>query len=105
MMTIAELISKLEAATEGSSWLDMDIARALGWVCPATHMMDTATIYYWWGYNWFSGDTREAFGNVRDFPFTTSVEAALRLIPAGYGYGFSFSKQYGLEAWVQNRLK
>lgn len=108
-MTIEEVIAALERATEGNSWHDMDIARAIGWRCPGTepsppHGMDATTISDWWGFNWF-GPFGSAQGSVRDFPFTTSVDVALSLIPEGYDYGCSFSKRSGLEAWVQLPFK
>ena len=84
--TMDDLIAKLEAAVEGNPFLDMGIARAIGWTCPGadppTWPMDPDNIYDWWGVNWFGADGK-AHGTVRDFPFTTSLDAALTLVPEG----------------------
>lgn len=72
-MTRAELIAKLEAATEGSRQLDGEIGRAVGYVASS-----------WWGAIAFRWNEGECWGSVPDF--TTSLDAALTLVPEGWGW-------------------
>src|SRR5216684_2962906 len=98
-MTPAEIIAKLEAATEGSRELDGDIAEALGLPAIATTGI----------FHVQRRENREGYGLVdraewgRDLPtyfswkapeFTTSLDAALTLVPEGAEY--AISTLYGL---------
>ena len=79
-MNTDHLIAQLEAASEGNVALDYDIYRAVN---------DYARQ---WLDNYPPGGLPQ---------FTRSLDAAVTLVPEGYDYGFSYSKQHGLEAWVQ----
>lgn len=89
-MTYADLIARLEAVTEGNQLLDVEIARALGWKCWAEEAdigssawlaADSASrMGDWHGLNW--GDAAgTARGDCHNWPFTTSNDAALTLLP------------------------
>lgn len=71
-----ELIARLEAATEGSRELDSAIALTVGW----TFEKRAGETKRWWrepnGPVWFR-DTSPPF-------FTTSLDAAMTLVPDGY---------------------
>src|SRR5216684_763437 len=90
-MTLAEIIAKLEVATEGSRELDGDIAEALGLPAIATTGI----------FHVQRRENREGYGLVdraewsRDLPtyfswkapaFTTSLDAALTLVPHSWAY-------------------
>ena len=62
------LIEKLEAAAEGSRELDGDIADAIGYTKPRDV-----------GFGFVGGPTRAAAPH-----YTTSIDAALTLVPAGW---------------------
>ncbi len=70
-MTPEELIAELEQAAEGSRELDIDIHKALGWELAPPEAGCT-----WWNTNGdtFNGDTPH---------YTTSLDAALTLVPDG----------------------
>lgn len=67
-MTFSELIAALESANEGSRELDADIAEAIGVpLTPHLHPDNAA---------WMRRQKAK--------PYTTSIDAALTLMPAGY---------------------
>jgi hypothetical protein len=71
-VTLTEIIAKLEAATEGSERLDLDIARALGFRIAAStggpHIMHKNDNVASW-----------------DLPrYTRSLDAALKIAPEGW---------------------
>jgi hypothetical protein len=74
MSDLQALIEKLEAATEGSRELDAEIALACGW------RFNKGTVY---SYHWL--DPQGAHNAVPS-PFTESLDAALTLVPEGWGY-------------------
>lgn len=84
-----DLIARLEAATEGGRELDEAIAEHVGWT-----LADKVECLWW--------PPEPSRENCQQAPlFTLSIDAAMTLVPEGFDYGFSFSKQHGLETWVQ----
>lgn len=74
-----DLIEKLEAATEGSRELDADIAQHVDWprIRGAKRLPDRPDSS---GYFEISADTWQAVPR-----YTTSLDAALTLVPEGWG--------------------
>lgn len=77
MTDYAELIARLEAATEGCRELDADIGRVLGyWVSENAARLAT-------GWDWIAGVGDQ--GGKWELPhYTTSLDAALTLMPEGW---------------------
>ena len=104
-----DLIARLEAASEGSRELDAEISAALH-ICPPQspdwlRNWDGPYVVFGLGRVAVQHSNCERGVNWLAPNFTTSLDAALTLVPEGYDYGFSFSKQHGLEAWVQKPFK
>lgn len=90
---LAELIARLEATTEASWSLSVEIAMAVGWTERDVSDSDEVA--------WFDPQ-----GKRRGVPhFSGSLDAALTLVPEGFDYGFSYSKKDGLETWVQRPFR
>ena len=90
-MTADPLITRIEAATEGSRELDCEVMRALGWKCrgSATEIERVGLIDL---FNW--DDPRgKAVGTLRDNPLTTSLDAITREIEARGHYVSQISKE------------
>jgi len=78
-MSLIEIIARLEAATEGSRELDAQISSARGIQC-FVEFTDTELVHY-------ILDRAVAQGK-RELPrYTTSLDAALTLVPEGYDLG------------------
>jgi hypothetical protein len=71
------LIAKLEAAVGGSVDLDVEIARALGWQCWTLIPNDDN----WYGLNW-GDENNNPKGDAPSWHLTTSIDAALQLLPS-----------------------
>ena len=91
--TLSDLISRVEKLTGPDREVDWLIAEAIG-------------------HDSFSVTSTQfppfAAGSKADkaIPhYTRSLDAAMTLVPEGYDYGIAYSKQYGLEAWVQKPFK
>lgn len=86
MTSITSLIERVEAATEGSRELDGDIALLVGW--EPTHerssSLKLAYTYPSFRERW-KGD-RRPFDNWNVPRYSTSIDAALTLLPLGYEY-------------------
>lgn len=68
-----ELIERLEKATEGSHQLDAEVAKAIGWEKRYISQEDAI------------GDWHAPGGAIKPLPrFTTSLDAALTLVPEGW---------------------
>lgn len=97
-MTLKELISKVEGAVEGSRELDIEIMEAIGWRCPGWDTESDATKALFpdrLGYNWFSDTSPGYHGDVTSNPFTTSLDAALTLVPGGKWWVLNSGVQSG----------
>jgi hypothetical protein len=78
MTDLTALIARLEAATEGDETLDHDVARAVGW----REQIDKVDGARYW--------TNPS--GIWSFPprFTRSVDAAMSLVPEGWGIEDAF---------------
>lgn len=85
-----ELIERLEKATEGSRELDCEIAFLDGWRCKT---IDTI------GLCWKKGDWSWTQEDYEHPPcYTTSLDAALSLVPRGHMWALVCTKVVGIEA-------
>ena len=91
-----ELIARLEAPTEPDRLLDEAIATYLwGEPTPSGNVGEARVLTWWHG----------GVGRSVAPRFTESLDEAMTLLPKGFDYGFSYSRQHGLEAWVQRPFK
>lgn len=102
MSDLSDLIARLEAATEGSRALDCEVALAVGWT---TRIHKPQTNYDMEWVEWLPPRGKLAEVSTVVDRYTRSIDAALTLVPAGFDYGFSYSKKDGLEAWVQRPFR
>lgn len=82
-MTDTDLIRRLEEATEGCRQADMDIAEHIGW----THVPPALSGPECWLDE--NGVTQAMLPH-----YTTSIDAALTLVPEGYGISVSNPKHW-----------
>ena len=81
-MTITDLITRLEAATKGSVKLDCEIALAVGWTI-FRHTVQNNYDSVW--DEWLPPGKLPGAGIPGQMPFyTTSLDAALTLVPDGW---------------------
>jgi hypothetical protein len=78
-MSLLELATSIEALPGGSFYINKEILRALG--------------YTWRGMDYWNGDDKMWRGSV---DFTSSIDAAMMLVPEGYASALS-------EAWGPDR--
>ena len=81
-----KLITELEVATEGSRELDRRVLLASGWLIDAYG--------YWWARNGNLGFHGEKEAHLLPQP-TTSLDAALALVPEGWAGGGRIVAPYG----------
>ena len=86
-MTLPELIEKLMAATEGSRELDFWIATVTEWRSPPEHHFDGGAAHMRFAKKQFEQRTGlgpEVCDDMRLPRYTTSLDAALTLVPAAF---------------------
>ena len=90
---MTDLLERIEAATEGSRELDKDIASQ---VHPGTDWDKRYTANVGWGHPDFNRVMR-----ANPVPhYTTSIDAALTLVPEGWGFKADCGLGYGNECTV-----
>lgn len=94
----AELIARLEAATEGNTDLSWAIAEHVGW----TKFWSGQTIFCPPGVTEASLDAHPEDDRAITIapPFTTSLDAALTLVPESYAWSVQSSQQFPGQAWL-----
>lgn len=98
-----DLIAKLEAATEGSRELDAGICAALRWP-----VSGKGTVLPAWVHDNFPEWEITKEGRLKagclwePVPFTTSLDAALTLVPEGFTWRVQCDRHGNAESWTEN---
>ena len=83
MTCYADLIAKLEAAPEGSRELDLEITKAVGWCAKSAWYDSEGDCLQWHEHHDFGSTTAAELLSDPLHHFTTSLDAALTLVPEG----------------------
>ncbi len=92
-----DLIAELEAAPEGSRELSDKVLLAIGWIGQSAASQQAGILIP----HWKSPDGRDVPSGLRPSP-TESLDAALTLVPEGYGFAMYAVSGGQYEATVQS---
>ena len=94
-----DLITKLEAATEGGRELDLEITKALGFCDPSAWYDEEADCLGWNEIHPFGSTTaaEQLFDQMHHY--TISLDAALTLVPEGCSWHVSTTSRDVFDAW------
>lgn len=100
MTDLNALIERLSNATGPDRELDAEIFRAIGMPLPEQFM--TAKIALEWNETekCFTFDLAETRVRYEQPPFTSSIDAAMTLVPEGYAASVEWSPRYPGSAWL-----